>query len=185
MQTAITDEVSNESFKSARSVCAMSRSVVRIVLFSPDHSPTCALDVSCPAGNVSNNPKINLTVTTPDCRRKAYRVTTCRLRPDTRFWSRPLQYTLHSTWGHTYKHQTCSSRTLLETTTSVTSRCHRSIILPSRVHPLGGSAVSQPHHCFPQWLSSVFPTSSMLPQWLASNQFVGGRLGNHYAASRE
>ena len=34
------EKVSNESNKSARSVCAMSRSVVRIVLSSSDHSPT-------------------------------------------------------------------------------------------------------------------------------------------------
>ena len=59
-------------YKSARSVCAMSRLVVRIVLAvrCSDHSPTNDLDVSCSVGNVLfNNPKINLTWTSCLCTR--------------------------------------------------------------------------------------------------------------------
>ena len=58
---------------------------------------------------------------------------------------------------------------------SVVSRCRHclsSVIVcifrPCRVHLLDGGSFSRAHHC--------------KQQWFASNQFVGGRLGNHNAA---
>ena len=74
-------------------------------------------------------------------------------------------YSLHHA-GHN-KHQACSSRTpprdidfsdvSLKTLLVLVLR---SIFHPSHVHLLGGFIA---HHCVPQWLSTVFPTSSLPP----------------------
>ena len=79
------------------------------------------------------------------------------------------------------KHQACSSRTpprdidfsdFLLKTLRVLVHCR--IFRPSHVHLLGGAYVSRPHHCLRQWLSTVFPTSS-LPPATACEQSVCGR----------
>ena len=81
---------------SMRSVCAVSRPVIRCVLRvlrSPEHTITTnALHVSDTAGNVSStNPKEKLGLEqrsgATDCRSKGYRVSTCSFPTDIRFRS--------------------------------------------------------------------------------------------------
>ena len=71
-----------------------------------------------------------------------------------------------------HKHQAYSSRTPPRDIDLQWCLVEDSIIVvifrPSHVHLLDGASVSRPHHC--------------QPQWVASNQSVGGRLGNHNAA---
>ena len=52
-------------------------------------------------------------------------------------------------------------------------------------HLLGGSAQVTRPRSLPAAMAIIsLPTSSLIPQWLASNQSVGGRWGNHNAAPR-
>ena len=55
---------------------------------------------------------------------------------------------------------------------------------PNHVHLRGGSTVSSPHHSVPQWLSTVFPTSSLPPAMAREQRSVGGHPGNHNTARR-
>ena len=123
IQTAIPDEVSNDSFKSARSVCAVSRSVVRSVLRS-----------SCSAGNVLNNPRetwLEQHFHASDRRSKAHCVATRRLYADIRFRSRLLQCTPHTTWEQTIiKH--ILPAPLLETSTFGGVSLKTLLVLPHR-----------------------------------------------------
>ena len=55
---------------------------------------------------------------------------------------------------------------------------HSSSYLPSKLFScLADQRFSQPHHCFPQWLASVFLTSSLYPTTTREQQNVGGRFG--------
>ena len=55
---------------------------------------------------------------------------------------------------------------------------HSSSYLPSKLFScLADQRFSQPHHCFPQWLASVFLTSSLYPTTAREQQNVGDRFG--------
>ena len=100
------------SLTSMRSVCAVSRPVMRSVLRSQTiPQPTrwmCRLpQATCQATQGESWLEQHFRAT--DLHSNSYRVTTCCLWADIRVRSRPLPCTRCTTWDHN-KHQACSSR---------------------------------------------------------------------------
>ena len=89
----------------------------------------------------------------------------------------------------TNNHQACSSRTpprdshLQWCLVEDTACPHSSSYPPSKSFScLADQRFSQPHHCLPQWLASIFLTSSLRPATAREQENVGGRLCNHSIA---
>ena len=102
--------------------------------------------------------------------------------------SRPLHCAPHTTREQN-NHQACSSRTpprdidLQWCLVEDTACPHSSSYPPSKSFScVADQRFSQPHHCLPQWLASIFLTSSLRPATAREQQNVGGRLGNHSIA---
>ena len=164
------------SLVSTRSVCALSRSVMLGVLRSSDQIPTNALEVSCSASNVLTDTWRNLAGTTLLRNRLPVRtfvslgidhciVLTVRhrnIQSPGMFFPHPLLET--STFSGV------SLKTLLVLT-------HRRILRPSHSAAWRISGFSEPHHCVPQWLTSIFLISSLRPATAREQQSVGGRFG--------
>ena len=144
--------------------------------FPCDHTTSNAWDGTGSLSNVSSNIRRNLSGTTLQ---QCYRGATCRLWADIRFRPWPLQCAHHAYSPcdiGTYKHPACSSRT--------PPACpHSSSYPPSESFScLAALRFLQPHHCLPQWLASIFLTSSLRPATAREQSNVGGLLGNHSIA---
>ena len=175
-----------------RPVCAVSRPVIRCVFRSqPIPQPTRWMS-RLPQATGQGTPEetwLEQHFRTTDCHSNSYRVTTCSLCAGIRFRSRPLLCTTCTTWDHN-KHQACSSRTPPRETDFSDVSLKTLLVLelrtffhPSHVHLLGGF-IGSPNLIIAS--RNGYRQSSRhnccLPQRLANNQSVGGRLGKHNAA---
>ena len=171
------------SLVSMRSVCAVSRSVIRFVLRvlrSPErtHHNQRVVCLRLCRQRVEHQPKRNLALNSVLAQQTfVAKVTVCRREVSQQTFVSGLDHCcalimqrgIRQTSSMFFQHPSSRHRH------SVVSRwrhCLSSVIVcffrPSHVHLLHGASISRPHHC--------------QQQWFASKQSVGGRVRNHNAA---
>ena len=185
-QTAVGEcAVNNKSCEDALRLCSVSFRCARRAPFPrPYHNQRVGCLMLC--RQRANRLEQHFLVT--DHRSRGYRVTTCRLWLT--FVSGLDHYNVLITQCDHNKHQACSSRTPLRDIdlqwclVEDIACLHSSSYLPSMSSScLADQRFSQPHHCFPQWLASVFLTSSLYPATDREQQNVGSRLGQPQSCS--